>query len=186
MLGEQGFPGLLLCLLIHGIGLVRMEIVRRRYKRAEGEDAWIAPLATALQNFQIIYLVGALFVGIAFQPFAYLLIGAQIGFDSWLTKRERGPTRGPISACRPCRVRNEARRQVFRPGCPAALHYVDDSQPGITRKRHGRYWQYFDAKGKRITDRDEIDRLNAIGLPPAYERRLVLPRSQRPYPGDRL
>ena len=49
-----------------------------------------------------------------------------------------------------------------------ALCYVDDSRPGITRKRHGRYWQYFDAHGKRITDRDEIDRLNAIGLPPAY------------------
>ncbi|MBV9883619.1 MAG: DNA topoisomerase IB [Sphingomonadaceae bacterium] len=38
----------------------------------------------------------------------------------------------------------------------------------MTRKRHGRYWQYFDASGKRVTDRDEIDRLNAIGLPPAY------------------
>ena len=34
----------------------------------------------------------------------------------------------------------------------------------------GRYWAYFDAKGKRVTDRDEIDRLNAIGLPPAYEK----------------
>jgi DNA topoisomerase-1 len=32
----------------------------------------------------------------------------------------------------------------------------------------GRYWAYFDADGKRITDREEIDRLNAIGLPPAY------------------
>jgi DNA topoisomerase-1 len=50
------------------------------------------------------------------------------------------------------------------------LHYVDDTMPGISRKRRGRYWQYFDAKGKRITDRDEIDRLNAIGMPPAYER----------------
>ncbi len=59
MLGEQGFPGLILFLLIHGIGLVRMELIRRRYRRAEGEDAWIAPLATALQNFQLIYLVGA-------------------------------------------------------------------------------------------------------------------------------
>lgn len=48
------------------------------------------------------------------------------------------------------------------------LRYVDDSQPGITRRRQGRYWQYFDTAGKRITDRDEIDRLNRIGLPPAY------------------
>lgn len=51
-----------------------------------------------------------------------------------------------------------------------ALRYVDDSLPGITRKRRGRYWQYFDCDGNRVTDRDEIDRLNAIGMPPAYER----------------
>lgn len=46
--------------------------------------------------------------------------------------------------------------------------YVDDQCPGITRRkvRHG--WGYWDAGGKRITERDEIDRLNAIGLPPAY------------------
>lgn len=48
------------------------------------------------------------------------------------------------------------------------LCYVDDAMPGITRRkvRHG--WAYFDAGGKRITDRDEIDRLNAVALPPAY------------------
>jgi DNA topoisomerase-1 len=34
----------------------------------------------------------------------------------------------------------------------------------------GRYWAYFDSEGNRITDRDEIDRLNAVGLPPAYEQ----------------
>ncbi|MEA3046458.1 MAG: hypothetical protein QOJ53_790 [Sphingomonadales bacterium] len=89
MLGEQGFPGLLIYLLIHGIGLVRMELVRRRYKRAESDKAWIAPLATALQHFHIIYLVGSLFVGIAYQPFIWLMLGAQIGFDSWLRRRER-------------------------------------------------------------------------------------------------
>lgn len=51
------------------------------------------------------------------------------------------------------------------------LCYVDDSViSGITRKRRGRYWQYFAADGSRITDREEIDRLNAIGMPPAYER----------------
>ena len=56
-----------------------------------------------------------------------------------------------------------------------SLCYVDDSSPGITRKRKGRYWQYFDPKGKRITDRDEIDRLNAIGMPPAYEKVWLCP-----------
>ena len=49
------------------------------------------------------------------------------------------------------------------------LRHSSDTEPGITRKRMGRYWAYFDAQGNRVTDRDEIDRLNAIGLPPAYE-----------------
>jgi DNA topoisomerase-1 len=57
------------------------------------------------------------------------------------------------------------------------LCFVDDSTlPGITRKRQGRYWQYFAPDGSRITDRDEIDRLNAVGMPPAYERCWFCPK----------
>lgn len=48
------------------------------------------------------------------------------------------------------------------------LVYVDDTLPGITRQRKGEHWAYFTATGERVTDRDEIDRLNAVGLPPAY------------------
>ena len=48
------------------------------------------------------------------------------------------------------------------------LIYVDDDMPGITRKRSGRSWAYFDPKGNRITDPDERDRLNRVALPPAY------------------
>ena len=50
------------------------------------------------------------------------------------------------------------------------LRHSSGSEPGISRKRVGRYWAYFDPGGKRITDRSEIDRLNAIGLPPAYDQ----------------
>ena len=48
------------------------------------------------------------------------------------------------------------------------LRHSSNDEPGITRSRMGRYWAYFDCDGNRITDREEIDRLNAIGLPPAY------------------
>ena len=48
------------------------------------------------------------------------------------------------------------------------LRHSSDAEPGITRRRVGRYWAYFASNGKRITDRGEIGRLNAIGLPPAY------------------
>jgi DNA topoisomerase-1 len=48
------------------------------------------------------------------------------------------------------------------------LRHSSDSEPGISRKRQGRAWAYFDPEGKRVTNREEIDRLNAIALPPAY------------------
>lgn len=50
------------------------------------------------------------------------------------------------------------------------LRHSSDGEPGYTRKQQGRYWQYFDEDGKRVTDRETIDRLNAIALPPAYEK----------------
>lgn len=51
---------------------------------------------------------------------------------------------------------------------PPDLHYVDDTQPGITRKRLRGKFCYFDPAGQRITDPDEIKRLNALAVPPAY------------------
>lgn len=47
------------------------------------------------------------------------------------------------------------------------LRHSTDSEPGYTRQKKGAGWAYFDGD-KRITDRDEIDRLNALALPPAY------------------
>lgn len=50
---------------------------------------------------------------------------------------------------------------------PAILH-SDDSLPGIRRRALKRGWAYYAADGARITDRAEIDRLNAVAMPPAY------------------
>jgi hypothetical protein len=94
MLGEQGFPGLFMFLILHLTGLVRMEVIRRRNLRTDKpEDEWIAPLATALQSAQIVYLVGSFFVGIAFQPFVLALVGVQIGFDTFVTRRGVKPAK---------------------------------------------------------------------------------------------
>jgi len=49
-----------------------------------------------------------------------------------------------------------------------ALRHVDDRSPGLSRRKAGKGWAYHDANGQRVTDRDEIDRLNRIALPPAY------------------
>jgi probable O-glycosylation ligase (exosortase A-associated) len=108
MLGEQGFLGFFLWLALHISGVFRMEVIRRRFMRSEEDRAWISPLATALQHAQLIYMVGSLFVGIAFQPFILMLIGVQIGLDTYLARRFGGrpmafgaaPT-GGFSAAKP-------------------------------------------------------------------------------------
>ena len=51
---------------------------------------------------------------------------------------------------------------------PSDLHYVDDTQPGITRKKLRGKFCYFEPSGQRITDTDEIKRINALAVPPAY------------------
>lgn len=48
------------------------------------------------------------------------------------------------------------------------LVYGDDHERGIRRRRAGRGWSYWYPDGERVTDRTSIDRLNAVGLPPAY------------------
>lgn len=99
MLGEQGFPGLLLWLLINLGGIWRMEMVQRIYrKRNRDDEKWVSPLATALQNGQIIYMIGSLFVGIAFQPFIFMLVGLQIGLDTYLKRRREEAAFSTIAA----------------------------------------------------------------------------------------
>jgi DNA topoisomerase I len=48
------------------------------------------------------------------------------------------------------------------------LRHSSVSEPGYSRRRQGRSWAYYDEHDKRVTNRAEIDRLNAIALPPAY------------------
>jgi DNA topoisomerase I len=58
----------------------------------------------------------------------------------------------------------------------ARLSFSDDSKPGITRRKLRLGWAYFTPDGARITDREEIDRLNRIGLPPAYRDAWFCPK----------
>lgn len=48
------------------------------------------------------------------------------------------------------------------------LHYADTSIPSITRRFRRGKRAYFASDGSQITDRNEIARLDAIALPPAY------------------
>lgn len=112
MLGEQGYPGLAMWLMLHLLGVWQMEVLRRRYRKDPPEGfEWVSPLANALQQAQVIYLVGSLFVGIAFQPFCYMLVGLQCGLWSYVKQTRFVPA---------VRHRRHARAQETTGSLPAA------------------------------------------------------------------
>ena len=57
----------------------------------------------------------------------------------------------------------------------AGLVYVTDDRPGITRRRAGKGFVYRDADGRRISDRQTLDRLRRIAIPPAWTRVWISP-----------
>ncbi|MCC3256413.1 DNA topoisomerase IB [Xanthomonas campestris pv. campestris] len=50
----------------------------------------------------------------------------------------------------------------------AGLVYVNDQQPGISRRKAGKNFSYRDADGQRVTDADTLQRIRALAIPPAY------------------
>jgi len=101
MLGEQGWPGLILWLTLQLSGVAQMEIIRRKWKRRDGPgQRWQAPLAGALQQAQLVYLLGSAFVGIAYQPFILMLVGLQCGLWSYLGRLDKAGAAGPVAAIR--------------------------------------------------------------------------------------
>jgi hypothetical protein len=71
-----------------------MERLRWRYaKKEDGRKSWQWGLATALQQAQVVYLVGSLFVGIAFQPFLFMLVGMQCALWSYVRRTEYVPNK---------------------------------------------------------------------------------------------
>ncbi len=87
MLGEQGFAGLFLWLLLNLGTLAQSERLRRRYKDTPNPaHRWVAPFAQAMVQGHICYLIGCLFVGIAYQPFVFMLIALQIGATTYMRR----------------------------------------------------------------------------------------------------
>ena len=50
----------------------------------------------------------------------------------------------------------------------AGLRYVDDTQPGISRRRAGKGFSYRDADGHAVRDAATLQRIRALAIPPAY------------------
>lgn len=57
----------------------------------------------------------------------------------------------------------------------AALRYVTDDRPGITRKRSGKRFDYFDPDGKKIRDAEVLARIRSLAIPPAWTSVWICP-----------
>jgi DNA topoisomerase-1 len=57
----------------------------------------------------------------------------------------------------------------------AGLRYVRDDGPGIRRRRAGRAFVYDDADGRRIRERETLDRIKRLAIPPAWRDVWICP-----------
>ncbi len=60
----------------------------------------------------------------------------------------------------------------------AGLRYVSDVIPGIQRKRAGKHFSYLGLDGKPIRDEEQLKRIRALGIPPAWTNVWICPNSR--------
>ncbi|MGB3777474.1 MAG: DNA topoisomerase IB [Tunicatimonas sp.] len=53
---------------------------------------------------------------------------------------------------------------------PASLSYCTDDEPGFTRVRRGKGFSYHTKMGERLTDTAHLERVKALGIPPAWKK----------------
>ena len=61
---------------------------------------------------------------------------------------------------------------------PKGLVRVDPAEVGLTRRRRGRGWSFFDVSGAPITDAEVIARIKALVIPPAWQDVWISPDAQ--------
>ncbi len=55
------------------------------------------------------------------------------------------------------------------------LIYLSDDSPGIRRKGRGKGFEFFDPNGKKISDQAAVDRIDSLGIPPAWKSVWIAP-----------
>ena len=58
----------------------------------------------------------------------------------------------------------------------AGLRYISDDAPGIRRRRRGKGFSYLDARGRPLSDPDELRRIAALAIPPAWTGVWICPQ----------
>lgn len=57
------------------------------------------------------------------------------------------------------------------------LCFISDQKPGFFRQKAGKHFNYYDLEGKKIKDAAIIERINKLGIPPAWEEVWISPKT---------
>jgi DNA topoisomerase I len=61
-----------------------------------------------------------------------------------------------------------SRSLIFCYAVRMRLKYVTDERPGFTRRKRWGVFRFFDEHGKKIRNKEILDRVRSLGIPPAY------------------
>jgi DNA topoisomerase-1 len=65
-------------------------------------------------------------------------------------------------------IARDVRLEAEASAAEAGLVYVDDREPGITRRKHGKGFRYLTPSGRPMRDPNTLDRIRALVIPPAW------------------
>jgi putative inorganic carbon (hco3(-)) transporter len=92
MLGEQGYPGLIMFLMLAVSTIVRLHRLSKK-ARVHPELEWLAALSDAVQSGLVVFLACGAFVGIAFQPMFWFFVAMGISLNAYMWRVEHPETK---------------------------------------------------------------------------------------------
>jgi putative inorganic carbon (HCO3(-)) transporter len=93
VLGEHGYPGLAIFLLLAGSTFFMLRRVAKK-ARAYPELQWVTGLADALQSGLAVFMTAGAFVGLAFSPMFWYFVSLSVSLNAYMLRVEQQQT-GP-------------------------------------------------------------------------------------------
>jgi putative inorganic carbon (HCO3(-)) transporter len=87
VLGEHGYPGLLMFLLLAGSTFVMLRRIAKK-ARPHPELQWVVGLSNALQSGLAVFMTCGAFVGVAFQPMFWYFVSMSICLNAYMWRVE--------------------------------------------------------------------------------------------------
>lgn len=88
VLGEQGFPGFVMYAAMIIIMLFKLRRLKKKWCDYVGM-VWLVAMSDALISSILVFLVGGAFVGVAYQPYLFYMIGLTVALDQYSRRAER-------------------------------------------------------------------------------------------------